>query len=182
MKKAIFFIRKLHKIKIIWTKEEDDIILKEGSKCNSIKDWDNIWKLLENNKSRYQCFRRFLTINPKIRKGRFSKEEDLKLSKLISQYGKNWNLISEILQTRTQKQIKNRFENNLDPVLKKEKFTKEDDNLIMELFNIFENKWSKYQNYFPSRSLKSIKNRFIKINFSSSNRFKKRICEEKTNI
>lgn len=178
MKKAIFFIRKLHKTKFIWTSEEDDLILKEGSRCQSKKDWDNLSKILNNNKNRYQCYRRYLTINPKIRKGRFTKEEDIKLSKLIHQYGKNWNLISKILQTRTPKQIKNRFENNLDPVLKKEKFTKEDDNLIMNLFNIFENKWSKYQNYFPSRSLKSIKNRFIKINFLSQNMYSKKIDDE----
>jgi len=166
MKKAVFFIRKLRKAKIVWTREEDEIILKMGVYCKSKIDWENLSKLLIN-KNRYQSFRRYCLINPKIRKGRFSSEEDSKLLKLINIHGSNWNLLSLMFKTRTPKQIKNRFENNLDPNLKKEKYTKDDDRLIMELFHIFENKWSKYQNYFPTRSLKSIKNRFLKINFSN---------------
>lgn len=165
MKKAYFFIRKLRKAKIIWTQEEDEILIKNGFNCKSKADWEKL-SINFNKKTRYKCFRRYSLINPNMQKGRFTKSEDSKLIKFIEVYGKNWNLISNLLGNRTPKQVKNRYENNLNPLIKKEHYTKEDDKLIMELFDIFENKWSKYQNYFPTRSLKSIKNRFLKINFS----------------
>jgi len=107
--------------------------------------------------------RRFKIKNPLIKKGKWTKEEDLLLLKLMETYGKNWTLISKLFTSRNPKQVKNRYENSLNPALIKKKFSKQDDDLMKKLFDLFGNKWSMYLNYFPFCSIKRIKTRFMRI-------------------
>lgn len=44
---------------------------------------------------------------------------------LIKKIGKNWKLLSEILGTKTGKQIRERFINKLDPKIKNEEWSVE---------------------------------------------------------
>lgn len=164
MTKKIFFIRKVLKIdhQNIWLKEEDELLI------SLVKNPQNKinWKIISNflpNKSPTQCYRRYKSINPCFKKGRWSQEEDAKLKMLLEKYGNAWTYISELMGTRSNRQIRNRYDENLNPHVTKNKFTEEEDKLILQLHKIFHNNWSKYLNYLPNRCVKVIKRRFLRL-------------------
>lgn len=73
-----------------------------------------------NDRNENQCLHRYrrlsqLGAHRKI----WSSEEDETVKKLMRKIGKNWKLLSEMLGTKTGKQIRERFINKLDPKIKK---------------------------------------------------------------
>ncbi len=50
---------------------------------------------------------------------------------MIKKYGKNWKLLSEMLGSKNGKQIRERFINKLDPRIKKEDWSEEEDHKIL---------------------------------------------------
>jgi len=49
----------------------------------------------------------------------------------MKKFGKNWKLLSEMLTTKTGKQIRERFINKLDPKIKKEDWSDAEDRKII---------------------------------------------------
>ena len=58
------------------------------------------------------------------------------------------------------KQIRERFINKLDPKIKKDDWTEEQDRKILELYSKIGSKWSQISKYLPGRPENKIKNRF----------------------
>lgn len=91
----------------------------------------------------------------------FTKQEDEKLKELVKIYGiKNWSLISSLMVGRTAKQCRDRYSNYLVPGFFQGEWSKEEDELLMKLYNEYGSKWSIIQTHFPNRSSNSIKNRW----------------------
>ena len=108
-----------------------------------------------------QCLHRYRRLsqlgkNHKI----WSSEEDETVKKLIKKYGKNWKLLSEMLGTKNGKQIRERFINKLDPKIKKEDWSEEEDRKILELYSKIGSKWSAISKHLLGRPENKIKNRF----------------------
>jgi hypothetical protein len=61
---------------------------------------------------------------------------------------------------RNAKQCRDRYVLHLDPSLCKADWTKEEDALILQLYNHFGSKWSFFSKQLPGRSDNAIKNRF----------------------
>ena len=153
----LFQINKIFK-KNIWTIEEDTLLL------NLTWNIRKKWKIISNsfkNKSAYQCKLRYKLINPNIKKSIWDMLEDKKIIKGVCIFKNNWNKISsKFLPNRTSNQIRERYINILDPNLKKDKFTFEEDRLIVNLYNKYGSKWREIKKYLPGRSGDMIKNRF----------------------
>lgn len=99
----------------------------------------------------------------KIKKRRpFSVQEDATLTKLVERYGSknNWNLISKLMTTRTNRQCQERWNNFLAPEIKKSSWTNEEDNILKEKYLEIGLKWSKISLLLPGRKAIDIKNRF----------------------
>jgi myb proto-oncogene protein len=79
---------------------------------------------------------------------------------LVKKVGKNWKLLSEIIGTKTGKQIRERFINKLDPKIKNEDWTDEEDKLILKYYYEFGSRWSEISRKLPGRPENKIKNRF----------------------
>jgi myb proto-oncogene protein len=60
---------------------------------------------------------------------------------MIKQVGHNWRLIAEELGTKSGKQIRERFINKLDPNIRREEWTEEEDMKIIELYSQMGSKW-----------------------------------------
>ena len=108
-----------------------------------------------------QCLHRYrrlsqLGINRKI----WSSEEDETIRKMIKKVGKNWKLLSEMIGTKTGKQIRERFINKLDPKIKREDWSDKEDIKIIELYTEIGSKWSEISKKLPGRPENKIKNRF----------------------
>ena len=112
-------------------------------------------------KTNKQCYSRFSRINPKTNKGKWSLEEDKKILSLHQELGNKWALISKKLnRMRSPKQIRDRFNNILNPELNLNPFSKEEDEIIVYLVNKFGNKWSLISSILINRSCNKVKNRY----------------------
>lgn len=61
-------------------------------------------------------------------KGPWSREEDAQLAENVAKYGaKNWSNIAHALPGRIGKQCRERWHNHLNPAIKKNKWTDEED-------------------------------------------------------
>lgn len=97
----------------------------------------------------------------KNKKVKWTQEEDELLTKGVNLYGiKNWNQISQIVQSRTSHQCRERWICIHDPSIRRNNFTYEEDLLLIHLHNICGNKWSIISNYIKGRSPIILKNRF----------------------
>lgn len=156
-KQKIFVLSKIHKSNK-WKKEEDILLLELANKFKE-RSWKTI-SLHFNNKNPAQCRARYKRIRPGIIKGAWSKEEDDIILSLVDLYGKNWSLIAKKVPTRNGKQIRDRFLNYLDPKINRNKFTVEEDDMIIKLYIEHGSKWSTIAKFFNGRTGDMIKNRF----------------------
>jgi len=143
---------------LIWSKEEDNLLIQKAKEYK-YNNWKEI-SLFFKNKNAKQCFSRIKCLDNSIKKGTWTRKEDNKLLRLIDIYGKNWKEISKNLKYRSGKQVRDRYLNNLDPCLNKEKFSEEEDKLLLSLHNIYGNSWKSISSHFKGRTGEIIKNRF----------------------
>jgi hypothetical protein len=61
---------------------------------------------------------------------------------------------------RSPKQCRERWANHLDPGIRKDPFTAEEDARIIELYKVHGTKWARIRKEFPGRTYNGIKNRF----------------------
>ncbi|XP_024994309.1 transcription factor MYB13-like [Cynara cardunculus var. scolymus] len=97
-----------------------------------------------------------------VKKGAWSEDEDNKLRAYVQRYGHwNWRLLPKFAGlSRSGKSCRLRWVNYLRPDLKHGNFTKEEEDMIVELHNKLGNKWSEMAAYLPGRSDNEIKNRW----------------------
>ena len=114
------------------------------------------------------------TQSKKIKRIRFSPQEDKELIDLVSKYGdKNWKKISEeiskkstIIESsptkiyRTPRQCKDRYINYLNPEINARQWTAEEDQCLMINSLLNKTNWRSMQKLFPGRSEVAIRNRF----------------------
>lgn len=135
----------------------------------------------------YSQFNQFNAIGQETsQRTRFTKEEDELLKQLVnSQEQPNWNEVARYMKKRTARQCRERYNNYLRPNLVNGPWSKEEDELLIQLYEKYGPKWSLISQSFNSRSpvnvknhhsslvsqsiVKNRKNRFDKINYESSN-------------
>ena len=65
-----------------------------------------------------------------------------------------------MLGSKNGKQIRERFINKLDPSIKKEDWSEEEDQRILELYSKLGSRWSEISKHLPGRPENKVKNRF----------------------
>lgn len=98
--------------------------------------------------------------NRKTNKKRWRRIEDIKIIELVENYGTNWDVIRLNFPERTLEEIKERFTNAIAGKLKFHKFTEEEDKLILNLHNIYGNRWIEIAKKLKHRTHNMIKNRY----------------------
>ena len=93
---------------------------------------------------------------------KFSLEEDSILRALVSAFGENsWILVAEHMPGRNSRQCRERWLNYLSPKLNRQKFTKEEDELLLSKVEEYGTKWVTIsKSFFPNRTDQMVKNRY----------------------
>lgn len=134
------FVKRIKKVNLRgkWTSEEDLILKKTVQEIGTI--WTRVAVALPY-RSPAQCLQRWnFSLSPQIKKGRWSKEEDLQLLKGFKEFGKKWNKIQ--VHGRTVAQIRERFENVLNPQINRGPWTDEERKILLDLVGKIGHKWS----------------------------------------
>jgi len=155
--KHIFLVLKKRKSPL-WSEEEDEII-RQNINLKQKNKW-NIISLKLKNKTATQAYLRSKLIDPNLKKGKFSIEEDQKLRQLVDFFGPSWRFIAKLFNNRNSKQLRLRYNNHLNEKFSKRKISTVEDRKILSLFQIYGKQWKKYKEHFPDRSYIKIKLRY----------------------
>ena len=156
-----------------WNNEEDKI-LRKAILYYGPKNWQQISYCLDG-RNNSQCFHRWMKgINPKIKRDKWSFEEDLTLGISLSKIyqKKKWSKIANHLLGRTDIQCRERWCNILDPSLEDVEWTNEEDLKLLNLYRKYKNKWSLIAKHYGNRTDNTCWRRWkylTCINFSKSN-------------
>lgn len=91
---------------------------------------------------------------------KFTQEEDYRLYYLVHVYGcKNWNQVASMMVTRNPRQCRERWNNYLNPNLRHDQWSPEEDMLLMQKYKELGTKWRKISLFFHNRSDNALRNR-----------------------
>lgn len=91
----------------------------------------------------------------------FTPEEDIKISQLVSIHGPGkWDFIASFLPGRNAKQCRERWRAFLSPGMVNGPWTKDEDNLLVRLYQQYGPRWAQFTKFFRGRSDYNIKNRW----------------------
>jgi hypothetical protein len=98
-------------------------------------------------------------LNPKLK---FSPEEDELLVSIVRQYGlKDWIKVASLIGTRNARQCRERYKNYLNPDLRRDGWTAQEDELLEAKHRDYGAKWNKIARFFVNRSDISLRNRWM---------------------
>lgn len=143
-----------------WSTEEDEM-LERLVQSSGQASWSVLATYFPNKTATQLAGRWEKVINPNLKKGSWTREEDEEIIKYVQTHGdKDWAKLAIILHGRTGKQCRERYKNHLDQSVKHSQWSKEEDDLLIELHNKFGNKWTKISSFFDGRTDNCIKNRW----------------------
>jgi len=113
-------------------------IIAAGEKIN----WIKIAELIEG-RSNKACRKRWIhSLNPTLRKGRWTLQEDELLLKAIRKHGHCWHKVAKYLPGRTDDQAAKRFREKLDPGIAKTPWSEEEDRVLLDMWKKVGCRWN----------------------------------------
>ncbi|EDO14613.1 hypothetical protein Kpol_304p5 [Vanderwaltozyma polyspora DSM 70294] len=172
-----------------WSKEDDEILKSRVDKClqdlgyvNGITDitsihesielskkipWESIARDFEhqNRKAKDLKKRWSGSLDPNVKKGKWTPDEDAKLLKAYEKYGSHWLSISLEIEGRTEDQCAKRYIEVLRPDSEQRlrEWSKAEDLLLISKVKLYGTKWRKISSEMESRPSLTCRNRWRKI-------------------
>ncbi|KAF9936998.1 hypothetical protein BGZ65_001890 [Modicella reniformis] len=163
--------------RIVWTPEEDECLRAAvqlyGDKTEK---WAKIAACVPGRTNKNCRKRWFHSLDPKLKKGPWTEEEDHLLKTGVQMFKGQWSKIAEQIPGRTDDQCAKRWREGLDPLIDRAAWTQEDDLLLLQRFEEFGSQWQKIALAFPGRPGLHCRNRWRKLqrNLNQMKRVNKR--------
>jgi len=146
-----------------WTEAEDNYLKEVVERCRfgSYIPWSKVAYYMPG-RSKSQVFNRWAySLNPSIKRGRFTKEENILMVAAVRRYGTDFSRVARFLPGRTSIQIRERYKTYLKYHSTGEPWTQHDDDLLMSLVAEHgEGNWSKICQHFVNRNRTQVRQRF----------------------
>lgn len=160
-----------------WLPEEDKVLSEMLTKLYRVPlneidsetvNWDLIAGTLCKDGSRKpkDFKKRWMTsLDPNLRKGKWTPEEDEKLKQAYEKYGASWQKVASSIKTRTMDQCAKRYTEVLDPKTKDRliPWSEEEELLLIKQVKIHGTKWRTVASNFKNRPALTCRNRWRKI-------------------
>jgi hypothetical protein len=150
--------------RIVWTPEEDQQLRAAvqiyGDKTEK---WSKIAACVPGRTNKNCRKRWFHSLDPKLKKGPWTEEEDHLLKTGVDMFKGQWSKIAERIPGRTDDQCAKRWREGLDPLIDRAAWAPEDDILLLQRFEEFGSQWQKIALAFPGRPGLHCRNRWRKI-------------------
>jgi hypothetical protein len=170
-----------------WTEEEDKI-LTAAVEYYGEKNWQQVAQSLSG-RAGQQCLHRWMkTLNPKIKKGRWSIEEDKRLMMAVHAYGLTqdthpWIKIKEHVPGRTDVQCRERWCNILNPELNSGPWTEEEDERLRHAISVCGvGRWSQISEMCKPRTDNQCWRRWKTLNSDEVQEYKKKIQKKEMGL
>ncbi|KLO20426.1 hypothetical protein SCHPADRAFT_5966 [Schizopora paradoxa] len=125
-----------------WTPSEDKLLRDAVAIYgDDTENWKTI-ALSVPGRTNKACRKRWLhSLCPTIKKTAWTQEEDTKLLELFARYPNKWSQIAREIPGRTDDACSKRYREALDPNLKKDEWTDEEDKKLLECYTLHGGKW-----------------------------------------
>ncbi|GKC29594.1 Myb domain protein 4r1, partial [Tanacetum coccineum] len=145
-----------------WTPTEDEELCKAVAEYGET-NWQLVASVLSG-RTGTQCSNRWKnSLNPlRARVGRWDSDEDKRLKIAVRLFGaKNWNKITKFVPGRTQVQCRERWVNCLDPSLKVDTWTEEEDMKLKAAVEEHNHSWARIAACIPPRTDSQCRRRWM---------------------
>ena len=153
----------------VWTREEDEklrrLVAHWGDQRGKNSHWDQISAQFENRTNKDCRKRWFHSLDPTLKRGRWTEDEDRVLLEAFEKMGSVWNKIAQLIPGRTDDQCSKRYNDVLDPSVRDRlrEWTKEEDGTLKQLVETHGTQWRIISKYMEGRTGLTCRNRWRKI-------------------
>jgi hypothetical protein len=147
-----------------WTPEEDEKLTEAVTQLG--KDWVQVAAMVPG-RTNVLCRQRWLlALEPTIdgatarSKGKWTPEEDAKLTDAVQQLGKDWVAVAAMIPGRNNALCRQRWIQSLDPDISPGRWTVEESTKLTDAVNQFGNDWVRVAAMFPGRTNKQCRKRW----------------------
>ncbi|KAI9462329.1 hypothetical protein BJY52DRAFT_1256337 [Lactarius psammicola] len=124
-----------------WSAHEDLLLSRAVAEFDGEADWKTIAQRVPGRTNK-ACRKRWLhSLSPSIKKSAWTKDEDEKLMSLYKLYGTKWSVIARQIPGRTDDACSKRYREALDPALKKDEWTQDEDAKLLGLYAQMGGRW-----------------------------------------
>ncbi|EIN06822.1 hypothetical protein PUNSTDRAFT_71894 [Punctularia strigosozonata HHB-11173 SS5] len=151
-----------------WTPDEDEILRAAVEKSRSdnfaVDGKKNSWQKISSclpGRTNKSCRKRWVhSLDPTLRKGRWTAAEDAQLLEAVRVHGKYWWQVARHIEGRTDDQCAKRWREKLDPSISRHAWTKQEDEILLAACETHGKKWNVISKMLPGRPAVHCRNRY----------------------